>query len=459
MNTARATGASVGISELVSALSYALDLAEGQPSGHAARTCLIGMRIGEALHVSPEVREALYYALLLKDAGSSATAGPVADLFGSDDRAVKQDLKTTDWTRLWEVISGVVRNAGRGQPPLGRLRYILKIAIAGPRRAREFVRMRGERGAAIALRLGLPQATAEAIHALDEHWDGRGRPDGRRGETIPLVARIALLAQTVDVFHAQQGLEAAFGVARRRSGTWFEPSLVDVLVAWRDDRDWWSGLLHDDLTKRIVAIEPAGRGRHLDERGIDDVAEAVAEITDVKTPFSHRNSLLVARWATAIARTCGVGPSTERRIYRAALLHDIGNLGVSTRILMKPGRLTPEEHREIERHPIYTWEILSRVTPLRDVAWTASLHHERLDGSGYPRGLDKKRLDLPARILAVADAYVALTSTRPHRKSLPPEVALALLRGEGDEDRFDARVVQALADSLQETLASPVSVT
>ncbi len=459
LNTTRISGAPVGVSELVSALSYALDLAEGQPAGHSARTCLIGMRIGDALHVNPEVREALYYALLLKDAGSSANAGPIADLFGSDDRAVKQDLKTTDWTRLWDVVPYAVRNAGRGQPPLVRLHYILRIAKAGPRRAREFVRMRAERGAAIALRLGFPQATAEAIHALDEHWDGRGHPDGGRGETIPLPARIALLAQTVDVFHVQQDLEAAFGVARRRSGTWFDPSLVDVLCAWRDDLDWWSGLLRDDLTKRIAAIQPADRGRHLDERGIDDVAEAFAEIIDAKTPFTHRNSLLVARWATAIARKCGVGPSTERRIYRAALLHDVGNLGVSNRILMKPGRLTPDDHREIERHPIYTWEILSRVTALRDLAWTASLHHERLDGSGYPRGLDRKRLDLPARILAVADAYVAMISNRPHRESLPPEVAVALLLGEGGDDRFDARVVQALAHSLRETLAAPASVT
>ncbi len=191
---------------------------------------------------------------------------------------------------------------------------------------------------------------------------------------------------------------------------------------------------------------------------MDELAEAFADIIDAKTPFTRGNSTAIATRAVAIARECKVGPATQRRIYRAALLHDIGNLGVSNRILAKPGPLSPEEHAAIELHTVHTWEILSRATALQDVAGTAALHHERLNGSGYPKGVNRKRLDLPARILAVADVYVALISQRPYRQALPPEVALALLRTEAEEGGFDASVVQALSRTLQENPSPPVKV-
>lgn len=437
----------VRLSDLLSGLSRGLDLGEGQPYGHAMRSCLIGMRLGESLRLNSETRSALYYALLLKDAGGSSTSAPLAELFQRDDPAVKRDLQTTDWTRR-SVAEVVLHNAPAHQPPWTRLWRALRTAANGPRVIASAARIRAERGAAIVQRLGLPTASVQAIYALHEHWDDRGHPDGKRGDDIPLLARIALLAQTVDVIHVSEGLDATIRLVRRRRGTWFDPSLVDTLAAWRDDARWWTALRCDDLAAQVIAAEPGGRIHYLDEDGVDVVAGAFAEIIDAKTRFTHGNSTEIARRATGIARECGVGPAMQRRIYRAALLHDIGNLGVSARILTKPGPLTPDEHKAIERHTVYTWEILSRIGPLRDIASTAALHHERLDGNGYPNGLDHTRLDLPARILAVADVYVALINERPYRAALPPEVALALLRNEADDGGFDAGVVRALARSL-----------
>jgi HD-GYP domain-containing protein (c-di-GMP phosphodiesterase class II) len=448
-----AAGMSIRLSDLLSALSYALDLAEGEPQGHAARTCLIGMRLAEALRLDSETRAALYYALLLKDAGSPSTAAALADLFACDDQVIKQDLKISDWTRRMEYARIAARCASMSQAPR-KGGHVLKIALAGPRRLRALARVRGEYGAAIVRRLGLSEATAEAIRAVDEHWDGRGHPHGVRAGGIPVSARIALLAQAVDAVHVRHGLDAAFEVVRQRRGTWFDPDLVDALCAGRGDRDWWNNLLQSDLISAVVEAEPHDHVRYLSEAGIDEVAEAFAEITDAKTPFAHHNSSEIAKLAVVIARQCGVGPLGQRRIYRAALLHDIGTLGVSYRTLAKPGPLTPDEHKAIERHPIHTGEILSRAGALQDIAAMAALHHERLDGSGYPQGLTQKRLDLQARILAVADVYVAMINHRTYRKALPPQVALALLRSEAEEGCFDARVVQALSRSLPEAAAA-----
>jgi HD-GYP domain-containing protein (c-di-GMP phosphodiesterase class II) len=442
------------LSELISALSCALDLSEGEPYGHASRSCLIAMRLGGTLGLSPEMLEALYYAVLIKDAGGPSTTSALADLFGCDDHAIKQDLRTSDWTRRLEFARVTAGAAGTSSP----LRRFLTYALAGPPRLWQVMRARGERGAAIARLLGLPETAGNAIRALNEHWDSRGLPNGSGGEAIPLLARIALLAQTVDAVHVRYGLDAAFATARRRRARWFEPTLVDALWTLHDDRDWWNVLLHEDLVAQVAAAEPQDRIRYLDESGIDDVAATFAEIIEAKTTFARGNAADVAQLSVALARTCGMGPAGQRRVHRAALLHDIGTLGVGQRILAKPGPLTPDEHKAIERHPIDTWKILSRAPALQDVAPIAAAHHERLDGSGYPKGLSSRDLDLPCRILAVADVYIALISERPYRPAIPPDVALALLRSDADDGRFDPRMVRALSRLVVEAPSPAVPV-
>lgn len=438
------------LSELLCALSSALDLSEGEPYGHAARSCLIAMRLGSALGLDSETADALYHAVLLKDAGGSGVAAALADLFGCDDHAIKEDLRLRDWTRRIEY-ARLTWRVGTQDRPIRRLRRSLAMALTGPRALREPMRTRGQRGAMIVRRLGLPDEAAEAIEALNEHWDGRGLPAGRRGEAIPLLARIALLAQTVDAVHARQGAEAAFAAVRRRRGTWFDPTIVDALGTFRDDRAWWSGLLHDDLVAHVAAAEPEDCVRYLDDSGIDEVAATFADIVETKTLFARGKAAEVARLSVALSRTCGMGPAGQRRAHRAALLHDIGTLGVSQRILTKPSPLTAEEQKAINRHPIDTREILSRAPSLEEVAAVAAAHHERLDGSGYPKGVTSKELDLASRILAVADVYVALISERPYRPAIPPDVALGLLRSDAEEGRFDPRIVRALTRLLVET--------
>jgi HD-GYP domain-containing protein (c-di-GMP phosphodiesterase class II) len=116
---------------------------------------------------------------------------------------------------------------------------------------------------------------------------------------------------------------------------------------------------------------------------------------------------------------------------------------VSNSILDKPGQLTASERTAVERHPFFTWEILSRVPAFRDFAWSAALHHERLDGSGYPWHLTGHRLDMTARILCVADVYEALTADRPYRASLSGDESSRIL-AQGRGTTFDPAVLDAL---------------
>jgi len=431
------------ISELLSALSHALDLTEGQPPGHTLRSTAIGMRFADELGLDDCARADLYYALLLKDAGCSANASPVAERFGSDDAVVKRARSTTNWTRTAACAGLAWRNAARGQPLFERLRHFTRIASGGHEMARELTRIRCDRGAEIATRLGFGDDVARAVRSLDEHWDGNGYAEGLAGETIPLASRIANLAQTIEVFFTAKGAQAALDIVHSRRGSWFDPSLVSTSQGWRQDHSWWRSLLDDELEARILTMEPAERVRSIDEDGLDRLTEVFAAIIDAKSPFTSHHSVNVAKYATGIARQMRLDGPTIRLLYRAGLLHDIGKLGVSNTILDKAAPLNADEREAMAQHPRLTWSILRRVNAFRDFAWTAALHHERLDGSGYPWALRADDLDPESRILAVADVYEALTARRPYRDGLPVDQALMIIRKD-IPFRYDGTILSAL---------------
>jgi len=233
--------ASFALSEVLGGLSYALDITEGEPPGHAVRTLAIGMRLGEQLRLGDEVRSALFYALLLKDAGCTANASRLSSLFGADDQAAKAAMKRVDWSRSGALALYTWRSIEPGGSPLAKVRRMHAITREDEV-TREAIGMRCERGAEIARMLDLPEPTADAIRALDEHWDGSGHPLGLRGEDIPLLGRILCLAQSVEVFVRTMGARGAHGMALKRRGRWFDPALVDALLAFRDDAAFWAPL-------------------------------------------------------------------------------------------------------------------------------------------------------------------------------------------------------------------------
>src|SRR5580704_5458097 len=217
---------SIRVSEIISALSYALDLTEGQPMGHSVRACIIGMRLAEQIGLPAGERGDLYYALLLKDAGCSSNSSRLFHIVTADEIRAKRDVKLTDWTRVgWESLHYALTHVATGLPFLQRMRTLVRVAAKQQKESCELVKIRCERGASIARRIGFPEPVAQAIHSLDEHWNGGGYPDGLRGREIPLFSRIMNLAQTLDVFHTHRSPEAAIEVAQARSKRWFDPDL------------------------------------------------------------------------------------------------------------------------------------------------------------------------------------------------------------------------------------------
>src|SRR3954452_18222623 len=301
----------VRLSNIISALSYALDVTEGQPAGHAARSCAIGMRIAAVAGVPEEDLSSLYYALLLKDAGCSANAAGVAAVFGSDDREYKRDRKGTDFRDTRTKVTSTFKSTLPDAPLLARLRRFAEIAREGAANTEQLYTARCERGADIARMIELPESTAEAIRALDEHWDGGGVPYGLQGTAIPLAARIMALAQVVEVHVSEGGIDAALEVARKRAGRWFDPELVRALLATRGDTGFWTSLTGDAL-EVSVGFEPPDRALMASEDALDRVAEAFATVVDAKSPFTGRHSLGVARIASGVGATLGISFEAAR---------------------------------------------------------------------------------------------------------------------------------------------------
>ena len=299
-----------------------------------------------------------------------------------------------------------------------RVRRILEIALRKEEVGRGMMEIRCERGAEIIRMLGLPEATAEAVRNLDEHWDGKGHPKGLAGEQIPLLGRILCLAQTTDVFYCAYGLEAMTTMLTNRRSRWFDPDLVFHLTEFMGDREFWDGLRSENPGLLTAAYEPPDRILEATEDRMDSVTRAFARVIDAKSPWTARHSERVALLSQIMARILGLSPEEERDLLRAAMLHEIGMLGVSSLILEKPGPLTPEELEAVQRHPGFSYDILRRVGVFERVAEIAASHHEHLDGTGYPRGLMARQIDLPARILAMATRAEALLADRPHRGAL-----------------------------------------
>lgn len=430
----------VKLSTVLSAMSYALDLTEGQPQGHAARSCLLGMRLAEQLQLSPDARSDLFYALLMKDAGCSSNAARVYQLFGGDDQAAKKGLWLRDWRNWGAKVAYALEYTEPEGSPWQRLRRFAALAVAGPSSQRELFEIRCDRGANIARALGVSEPTAVAIRAMDEHWDGGGYPEGLRREAIPLYARIIGLAQVAEIYWGVGGPAAALEVAHERRGRWFDPELVKSLRGLGARDRVWSDLRSPTLSETIAQAEPIERVIPADESRLDRIAHAFALVVDAKSAFTYQHSDRVAAVAEGIARQMNLPDVDRVRIRRAGLLHDIGKLSVPNRILDKPGKLDAGEWAIVKRHPYFTYEILARVPVFSEFAFDASSHHERIDGRGYHRGIGGQALTLHARILATADVFDALSAARPYRGPMPLDQVLALI--------YDGRGTQLCPDAV-----------
>lgn len=430
--TARAAGAtavqveSLRLAELIGALSHALDITEGQPKGHCVRACWIGMHIGRHLGLDERELWELYYTLLLKDLGCSSNAARICELYLSDDLQFKRDFKTVG-DSLPQMLRFVFSHTGMSVGFSDRLRGIVGILRNGPQIAQELIQTRCQRGADIARQLRFPEGVANGIHSLDEQWNGRGKPQGLRAEAIPIYARIALLAQVIDVFHTADGPAAALREARDRAGQWFDPALVHAVEQVALQPSFWATLASADIDRAVQALEPGAFEVQLDDDYLDDIAAAFGQVVDSKSPFTSGHSERVAGYVDSIALTLGMASGRRRWLKRGALLHDVGKLGVSNTVLDKPGKLDSAEWVAVRQHAAHTEAILSRIGAFGELARMAGAHHERLDGGGYPRGTKGDQISLETRIITTADIFDAISADRPYRGATPVSQTLAIM--------------------------------
>lgn len=437
---------SIRLAEVLGALSRALDMTEGQPPGHCMRCCWTRVQVGRAMGMDEAALRDLYYALLLKDLGCSSNAARICELYLADDLTFKRDFKHLDGS-LPQVLRFVLSHTGAEAGLAERFRSVVNIMRNGGEIVTNLIETRCQRGAEIARQMRFSDTVAQAILDLDEQWNGGGKPLGKAGTDISLFSRIALLAQVVDVFFMSGGPEAAMTEITSRSGTWFDPAVVFAFSDVAADETFWAMLARDDIEQVVLDLEPGQEVQRADEGYLDDIARAFARVIDAKSPFTSGHSERVAVFSDLIAEEMGYNPARRRWLKRAALLHDIGKLGVSNSVLDKPGKLDDDEWVAMRDHSRLSEDILSRIGAFADLAVVAGAHHERLDGKGYPNGKTADELDLDTRIISTADVFDALTADRPYRAAMPVSKAMGIL-WEGAGASHDPLCIEALERAL-----------
>jgi HD-GYP domain-containing protein (c-di-GMP phosphodiesterase class II) len=208
------------------------------------------------------------------------------------------------------------------------------------------------------------------------------------------------------------------------------------------------------MWEHALASEPFPQVR-LDGDGIDAGFAAFAALTGLKSPWLREHSTATAELAEAAAWRLGLPAETVVFLRRAALAADLGRVGVSNSIWEKPGPLGFGEWERVRLHPHFTERAFAQSQALAPIGLLAGAHHERLDGSGYHRGLRGSTLDRTARILAAADSYTAMRAARPYRPALEPAAAEAELRREVEKGQLDAETVDAVLSAAGHRIPRP----
>jgi HD-GYP domain-containing protein (c-di-GMP phosphodiesterase class II) len=427
------------LAELTVALSLATDLGTGQPMGHGLRTCWLSLRTAEALGLEAAARSCVYYVALLRFLGCTSDAADTAVLAGGDDVAFNAAMAPMLMARSGEATRYFVRHLGEDLPARHRAGRVLR-ALTDPGMDERSLSQHCEAGSRLAARVGLDEAVCHALAHAYERWDGAGYPDGLRGEEVPIAVRIVSVARDAEMWDRRAGWPATVEVLEHRRGHGYDPAVVDVVV---EGGRAWLGDATDDPWAAVLDAEPAPVAT-IGASGLDAALAAVADFTDVKSPWLRGHSPGVAGLVVAAAGAAGLPDGEAVALGRAALVHDVGRVGVPNGIWDRPGPLSADEWERVRLHPYLSERVLRHCPLLAPFADVAARHHERADGSGYHRGTSGDQLDRGARLLAIADAYHAMTEDRPHRSALTPAQAASQLRADVDAGRFGRAEVDAV---------------
>jgi HD-GYP domain-containing protein (c-di-GMP phosphodiesterase class II) len=427
------------LAELVAALSLGIDLGFGQPMQHVLRQCLIALRLAERLDMSVDERATVYYTALLINVACHSDAHEQAKWFG-DDIELKSDKYAYEFRSMRGAAAGM-RRIGAGNPPLHRFRVGLEFALYGHREVANMIAEHAQRAELFAEQLGLPEPVRAGLGAAYEQWDGKGWPGRLSGESVPMGSRVAQLAEFVEVAHRIGGVGAAQSVARRRAGKQFDPRLARLLANNADE-------ILDDLDAigtwdAVIAAEPS-LVVTLRDADFDAALLAVANFIDLKSPYTLGHAPAVADLVALAGPYYGLEPADATMLRRAGLVHGFGRLGVSNAIWDRRGPLSSGDWERVRMYPYLTERMLRQSPSLSQLGAIAVQHRERLDGSGYPRGLSGAAVSRLARVLGAAEAYQTKREARPHRAALSGEEAAVHLRSEALAGRLEPAAVDAV---------------
>lgn len=428
----------VRLAELVASMSLASDLGNGQPPETALRCTLAAMRLADVAGSSAAEREAVFWGGLLRFVGCLATSVEES-AFGGDDLALRAGLLAVDFADPAEVETRVRASLGDVLGGVRAATATQAFLAEGPAVAPAVFASHCEVASRLAMRLGMPAAVLDTVNGQHERWDGRGA-QALAGDAIPRAARILRAAEVAVVYGRSLPPEELRASIRRRAGGDLDPELAACLDALPLPLEPPGG---QSAWDEALACEPRP-WRRVRGGAVTELAGVLADYSDLKSPYTLGHARGVATLGRAAAEALDLGAQRSRALETAALLHDLGRASIPNGILDSPHALNPVDRERARRHSYESERILSMAPAFTGVARLAGEAHERLDGSGYHRGLNAGGLSLEARILSAANAYRGLIEGRAYRAAMPASAAAVRLRAQAAVGELDLDAVEAV---------------
>ncbi|MEX3896752.1 HD domain-containing phosphohydrolase [Paraburkholderia sp. BR10954] len=405
-------GFAIRVFDAVKALAFIGDLSMGQPTDHSSRTAWLAARLAHASGLDESSRTAAVEASLLRWSGCTANASGFTDVLG-DDVAGREAMLALrpDWAGPLEALGGV------------------SVALT------PLTQIHCEVSSEVARIMGLERETEAPLRHIFEKWDGSGMPDRLAGAAVPDAVFVVWLAGDLEIFSRVYGLERALKSIAHQANARYPQRLAMIVIAQASQ--WLDALEHTEAAR-------ADNELMTPQMRQTTSAELIADVIDLKLPWMTGFSRAVAATAATCCERLALDAAAQDRLYCAGLIHGIGRAAVPNALWQSAGRLSASAWEKVRLVPYWTARAGKQTGALAQVAELASYAYERLDGSGYFRGVSGEALTLEARILAASVAWVALRSLRPWRDAMPADEGEKVLRAEADQGRFDSDVVDAL---------------
>jgi HD-GYP domain-containing protein (c-di-GMP phosphodiesterase class II)/DNA-binding CsgD family transcriptional regulator len=430
----------VRLAEFVAALSLATDLGNGFGLEKTLRSCLLALALGREIALGQAELSELYYLVQMRSVACTAFAAEEAVIAAGDDISARRLMTAFDSSRGPSAALEAVRKFGSWTDGPRRAATAIRFVASSRSFGDHMCLAHFDVGTRMAARLGMPSGVRAGLGQVWERWDGRGMPNRLRGDALTRPVRIMHIAFVAEIAARNGGPEAAAAEVRGRRGGHFDPELADLFV--REAPALFAAMAVDSAWETLLDQEPQPRQR-TPERAAD-VAGVLADFSDLKSPWTLGHSTAVAELAAAAGREAGLSEDAISELKVAGLVHDLGRVSVPNGVWEKAGQLSPADWERVRLHPYYGERVLAYAPSFRAVAHLAARHHERLDGSGYHRGVAGPELSLPARLLAAADVYHACLEPRPYRAALSRSDAASELAAEVKAGRIDARAAEAV---------------